>query len=294
MAPPTDPTTTTIVTESLKRFLNGGTPSAADISRATSYGMEKVKRDIMLLGKTWRPLLKTSYQITVANKERYDNPSDFERDQSVGLMTGLHSDTLSAVTSASSVTLAVAEDATKIEADGKWLLLTGSTTQAQQIYNYTFATKIALVADAFQTLPVNTDSYLIVNAINDLTPVAEPFFDLVTTTGTAGAPTKYTQKHNATVGQLAVYPRPAGAYGLRRIYYADLMKLDTTEDATTLYTTILRRWADVFEQGVFVWKLVEDDDRYQGEASLYQDMLMALMARDLDGYVPQQAQEKQG
>jgi hypothetical protein len=291
MAPPTSPTKNSIVIEGLKRFLNGGTPSAAEITRAENFGLEKVKRDIMLLGKTWHPLIKTSYQATISNQSRYDNPSDFEQDYAVSLMSGLHTDTLSVVTSTTNVTLKADENATVIEAQGKWLLLTAGTgaNQAQQIKTYSATTKVAVTAAAYATAPVMGDTYTIVNSIKSLTPIREGYASLFSTMGTAGTPVRYYQKGNATTGQLVVHPAPSGVFGLRRDYYADLMTLDITEGATTLYTTILTRWADVFEQGIFVWRLVEDDDRYQAENSLYQDMLTALMARDLDGYAPQQA-----
>ena len=90
MPAPSAPTKTTIATEALKRFLNGATPEATDITRAEDYGLEKVKRDIMNLGRTWRPLLKTVYDITVAGVSYYANPSDFDSNYSVGYMSGNH------------------------------------------------------------------------------------------------------------------------------------------------------------------------------------------------------------
>jgi len=89
------------------------------------------------------------------------------------------------------------------------------------------------------------------------------------------------------VGQLALHPVPDAVYGIRRRYYADLLKLDTDG---TLYSTLLRKWANVFEQGVFVWKLLEDDDRYDTENKIYQQLLVNLQMTDLDGYVPQGAE----
>jgi hypothetical protein len=60
--------------------------------------------------------------------------------------------------------------------------------------------------------------------------------------------------------------------------------LDTdTATGVTIYETILRRWAGLFEQGVYVWKLGEDDDRFSSESQIYYTMLQATAAIDLDG-----------
>lgn len=283
MSMPTAPTATTIVTEALKRFLNGGTPEAAEITRATDYGLEKVKRDIMGIGKKWRPLLKTVYDITKVGVSHYANPVDYETDNSVGLMTGSHTGALSAVGGASSVTLAADEDATQGEVEGKWLLITSGTgvDQARQVDDYNVSTKVCTMAEAYTTEPIATDGYIVVNNITDLTKLKVDRYDQYKYPGVPGTPQRYAFIPNDTVGQIALHPVPNAIFGLRRRYYIDLLKLDT---AIAIYSTILRRWCNVFEQGVFVWKLREDDDRYSEENKIYQQMLMNLLATDLDGF----------
>jgi len=283
MAAPTAPTATTICTEALKRFLNGGTPDAAEITRAIDYGFEKVKRDLMNLGKTWRPLIKTTYDITKAGVSRYANPEDFEADLSTGLMTGDHSDILGTVTSTSSVDLAAAEDITKAQAEGKLLLITSGAgvDQAQIIDDYDVVTKRATMASAYETLCVTGDGYTVVNSVSPLRKISLSLYDRYQHPGAPGIPKLCTQISTATVGELALYPAPSFVAGLQRRYYADLMKLDIL---STLYGTILRRWAGIFEHGVYVWKLGEDDDRYATENGTYQGLLIALMAQDLAGF----------
>jgi len=283
MSAPTAPSSTTICTEALTRFLNGGTPAAADITRAINYGLEKVKRDIMTFGKTWRPLITTSYDITAAGVSHYANPSDFEGDLSIGLMTGDHTGALGVVTSSSKVTLAATEDATELEAEGKLLLITSGTgvDQAQLISAYNATTKVADLNTAYGTLPVTGDGYMIVNSITDLTKIGVGLYDQFQYPGKAGTPKRYAFVPNDTVGQLALQPVPNAVFGIRRKYYADLMKVDT---AGTLYSTLLRRWAGLFEQGVYVWKLSEDDDRYTEQNNIYQAMILATMGTDLDGF----------
>lgn len=285
MSAPTQPTPTTIVTEALTRFLNGGTPEAADITRGIDYGLEKIKRDIMGVGKTWRPLITTTYDITKVGVSHYANPDNFEADLDVGLMTGLHSGTLSNVGNSTTVTLSPTEDALQREAEGKYLLMTSGNgvDQAQVIDDYDPDTRIAIVAEAFTNLPNVTDGYMIVNSIKDLNQMTAARYDQYQYPGIPGVPLRYANIPNDTVGQIALHPVPNGIYGLRRRYYIDLMKLGTSG---TLYNTILRRWASVFEQGIYAWKLNEDDDRYEGQNALYQQMLMNTVAHDLDGFDP--------
>lgn len=283
MPAPSAPTKTTIVTEALKRSFNGASPETADITRGEDYGLEKVKRDIMNIGRTWRPLLKTVYDITVIGVSHYANAADFDSNYSVGYMNGTHTGVLGTVTSTSIVDLAAAEDVTKAQAEGKWLLITSGTgvDQARVIDDYVVATKRATLASAFDTLPVTGDGYIVVDSINPLRDMKSlSLYDRFLHPGIAGTPTKFINVPNDTTGDLALYPVPSAVGGLQRRYYADLMLLDTS---STLYSTILRRWAGVFEQGVYVWKLGEDDDRYQEQNQVYQDMLIALMANDLDG-----------
>ncbi len=61
MGAPTAPTKTTIVTEALKRFHNGGTPPAAEITRGEDYGLEKVKDRVIefLAVRKLKPDLKS-------------------------------------------------------------------------------------------------------------------------------------------------------------------------------------------------------------------------------------------
>lgn len=285
MTMPTQPTATTIVTEALTRFLNGGTPDTDEITRGIDYGLEKVKRDIMGIGKTWKPLTETIYRMTKVGVSHYDNPADFEKSVSVGLMSGTHIGALSAVASTSVMTLNVAEDALQREAEGKILLITSGTgvNQAQVIDDYSFATKVVTLSAALTTQPIPTDGYMIVDSIKDLNEITINRYDQYQYPGIPGAPVRYVPIPNTTVGQVAFHPIPNAVFGIRHRYYIDLMKLDT---AGTRYSTILRKWANILEQGVYVWKLGEDDDRYAAQNGIYQQMLSNLLVTDMDGYKP--------
>jgi len=205
-APPA-PTSTTICTEALTRFLNGGSPDAEDITRAINYGLEKVKRDIMSIGKTWRPLIKVCTGSTAAGSAQYANPADFQEGYSVGLTIGS------------------------------------------------------------EVVPLKKMPFKI--------------YDMYQHPGIPGMPTRWTTIPDSGNGFLGLYPTPDAVYSYRQRYYADLMEIDLTDQ---LYSTILRRWAGVLEQGVYVWALdYNDDDRYAAEDGKYQNMLISLMSYDLDG-----------
>lgn len=285
MTMPTAPTANSLVTEALTRFLNGGTPDPDEVTRGIDYGLEKVKRDIMGLGKTWKPLMNTIYRVTKAGVSHYDNPADFEKDLSVGLMDGTHTGALINVASSSNVTLAATENALQRECEGKMLLITSGNgvNQAQVIDDYVYATKIVTLAAAFTTTPNVLDGYLVVDSVKDLNEIKIERYDQYQYPGVPGEPVRYVPIQNDTVGQIALHPVPDGVYGLQRRYFIDLMRMDTS---STHYSTILRRWANIFEQGVFVWKLAEDDDRYEVENQSYQSMLITLMAHDLYGFDP--------
>jgi hypothetical protein len=285
MTMPTAPTPTTLVTEALTRFLNGGTPDSDEITRGIDYGLEKVKRDIMGIGKAWRPLLRLAYDITKVGVSHYDNPADFEMDFSVGLMLGTHTGLLGTVTSTTEVALTPAEDATQGEVEGKYLLLTSGigVDQAQVVDDYNTTSKVATLSEAYEVLPEIPVGYMVVNRIKDLTIMNIGRYDQFEYPGRPAEPERFIPIVNNTVGQLALHPVPDAVYGIRRRYYADLLKLDIDG---TLYSTLLRKWANVFEQGVYVWKLQEDDDRYDEQNKIYQQMLSNLLVTDLDGYVP--------
>lgn len=296
MARTDPPTAALIVTEALTAANNSTAPSATEITRATDYGLEKVKRDLMQLGKKWRPLIKTDYAITIAGDADYANPSDFEAYRKVRLMSGTHTDTLSAVGSASSVTLKADEDATKVQVDGKWLLITSGTgvNQAKQIKSYVFATKVATMAEAYSTAPITGDGYLLVNNMKGITEYTRGIFESLAWDWYPGTPARFTVIEDATVGFMRLHPVPNAVFGLERTYYADLMKIGLTEGATALYSSILRRWAGLFTQGVYVWALGEDDDRYPRENEIYQSMLVQTATDDLVGFMGVQPAQQKG
>lgn len=277
MAIPTAPTSTTICTEALKRKLNGATPATADVTRAVDYGLEKVKRDIMLVNTLWSPLISSYYTVTKEGVSKYANPPDLEKHISLELLKYDHSGSLTAVDNTNRLyTLAVDEDASKNEVEGKLLLISSGTgaNQAVQVDDYDTSTKVATGAEAFATAPAVSDGYLIVNEFYEI--AYEPLFRTVNYRD-KGEPCSFYPCADATYGYVELYPVPDAVYGLKFTYFADLRRVDLT---SSLYSTILRRWAAVLEQGVYVWTLGEDDNRYEREFQIYDSMLKQIKARD--------------
>jgi hypothetical protein len=285
MAAPTAPTVDSIVLAALTRFYNSSAPTdAAEIAIAKSNGFESVKRDIMALGRKWRPLLRTACQVTEAHVSKYPNAADYREDFTIGLMSGTRTGLLTGVAvDGSTVTLAVAETVTKADAEGSMLLIASGTggNQATQIKSYDTATKTATLAEKYATNPVIGDGYLVVSTTKDLHRYPIQIYEKFTKKGVPGVPDHYVTVPDDSAGDTALIPTPDGVYGLERKYFADLLLLD---DASPLFTFLLRRWERVFEQGVYVWKLGEDDDRYAGENTVYQGLLQAQMVKDLIGY----------
>ena len=290
---PEQPTPEAIVTEALRRFYNGGDPDADEIQRGIDYGIEKVKRDIMGAGKTWRPLIKTDYLITRPSIPHYANPADFEGFYTVGVMSQSHEGVIANVGDSTTLTLAPACTATKAEAEGKTLFIKTGTgaLQARIIYSYNPTTKRCVLADALTTLPAPLDEYAIVNRIKDISYIQTARYDQFENPGKPGTPLRYTTLPDDSVGKTAFQPVPDTDYGIRRRYFVDLLKLDTD---SALYMVILRRWAGLLEQGVLSWKLQEDDDRSQEQYGIYQAMLLHTMAHDMVGFDAEQAAKAAG
>lgn len=282
MAAPNPFTIAKIVTEAVRKKLNGSTPRAEELDRATEYGLEKVKRDIMGIGKTWRPLIVSDYSSTTSGISQYDNPADFEAWFAISVMEAGGSGTIASVTNSTTIVLPGSESITQSEAVGKWFsIVTGTGAgQSRQIATYSATTKTAVVSPAFTVLPTNASTYSIGTSMTSLKYLPMKFFELFMSPGTQGTPAYYSVIPDDTYRKTVYYPVPDSTYVLRRRYYADLRKLDQSDD---LFETIISRWAAVFIQGVYVWSLGEDDSRYQQESAVYQAMLQYIAAQDLDG-----------
>lgn len=280
MAIPTQPTAALIVAEAFN-LLGKSSPTAAETTRATDYGIESVKGDIWNLSKKWKRLLKTGYDITSEGISKYSFPSDFESLYgNVVLLDGDHTGTISS--GGANPTLAAAEDAAVDDVEGNLLLITSGTgvDQAVQVDGYSTTTKVATMAEAWTTNPATSDTYMIVNKFKKL--FEEPMFNRNDhyNPGTKLEPNTFHCFGDSSYGYIQLYPVPDDTYGLQFEYYANLLRIDLT---STLYSTLLRQWQRVFTQGVYVWLLGQyDDNKYQIEDAKYRALLSDLRAREGD------------
>lgn len=284
MSAPTQPTTTTIVTEAYRQF-GISNPSAGQLATAIAEGIEKVKRDIWELGKKWKLLQTTQYIPISQGVSRYANPSDFESDvqePAFSILDGVNSGVLQTADTSNAV---LASDATtdRGAVEGHLLLITSGTgvNQAEQVKDYTFPPN-AVMRTTWGVTPAGGDGYLVVDKHYPVAKLTRTRRNELTQPWYPGTPREVYQTGKGPGGYVELFPVPDRAYGLKRDYFSNLLLVDIT---STLYNYILRDWAGVFTQGTLAW-LSEgyDDTRAQRIKADYAAMLRMLGARELDGH----------
>ncbi len=272
---PTAPTSTSIVTEAFNRF-GITSPTSVQIARAITEGLEQVKGDLMEDSTTWNFLIKTQYISTKVGVSSYDVPTDYVRFISARLMDGSRTGTARGGSTAI-CTLASADTGVQSDTEGKTLLImTGAGSgQAEQIDDYNATTKVVTFASTLSTAVDNTSQYIVVDRFDPL--IEKVIFnrkDLIRP-NLAIKPTAIYHMPNDLQGKLYTNYTPDKVYGIEHVYYADLLRLDTS---STLYTTLLRTLRNVLTQGVLVW-LLEDDKRYEKHNQRYLQLRAQLKAR---------------
>lgn len=284
MAAPTQPTHALIVAEAFNAF-GLSSPSAAQLTRATDYGIEKVKRDIWAKGKTWKTLRTIQYLTLSKGVSRYANPSDFERDlqePGISILDGNVRDVLQNG-AAGTATLAATDPTQQDEAEGHLLAITSGTgaDQAEQIDDYNATTKVATMRANWGTTPVTGDGYLVVNTHYPVTKKPWQKGNLILEPGQMGIPRTAFEMGGSGTGYIELRPVPDKVYMMKRDYYANLLMMDIA--AAPYNTIVLRNWAGILIQGVKAWIEAEyDDTRRRDEELLYQRMLNDLAAAELD------------
>ncbi len=285
MSIPTQPTLTSLCTEGLKRS-GYPSPSSTQITRANDW-IEEVKWDIWNMDKKYKSLLIASYGVTAKGVSRYANPSDFASDLSISMLDGTHTGTLQSA-SASTATLASIEDISEDNAQGKLLLITSGTGlgACSQISSLNTTTKIATVTPNFNTTPVGTEKYMIVDIHYKLEQLHITKRDEANYPHDKQIPAYYFPigQGNADsdeTGEFELYPTPDDLYGIQLRYYANLMLVDLTSN---LMASLYRRWRNLFIQGVMLRSLQNDrDSRYNAELPTYTKMLQDLRMKEVYG-----------
>lgn len=284
MSIPSDPSVSTVVTEGLKR---GGrvSPSAGDITTASEVYLQEVKADIYLAAPLHESLRTTAIIPVSVGISRYAWPTNAETIQSVQLVAtsteGSWQDTAQGG-GASTITLASTFNQEEATVQGRMIYILSGTGSGQyaQIISYNNTTKIATIETAWATLnsswvsPDATSVYLLEQIRSKLYQYEKPIeFD------TQMAPFQPMIPTNATlVGkQIWLNTSPSQRLVLFVTYWYALDQLD---EVSTLFTGHLRKFRNLWTQGVAV-KVMQryDEDRYVTESNIYQTMLKAYAGR---------------
>lgn len=273
MAIPSDPTVASVVTEALKR---GGrvSPSATLISDATEHQFREVKSDITQRSSRHPALETQTPSATLAGQSRYTWPTDADDIRSLVYVeapsTGSWQDT-STGAGATSITLAAAFDQEEDNVKGKFIFIVGGTGAGQfaQIRVYTNSTKSATVDRTWTTNPTSS-VYVIGTYHRKLYTFDKPWgYDAMQAPYQRGTP-----YHAAPVGrEMWLDYVPDRINALWWDYWANLDRLD---EAGAVFVRHLRDYRSLWVQGIAVKTMQRyDEDRYQLELQVYQDMLNA-------------------
>ena len=281
MAIPSQPTSTTIVTEAYKLY-GISSPSTTEITRAIDYGMEWAKNEIWRVSHSWEPLKTVYYHPISEGLSKYTNPTDFDSHLSLTLLRGDHTGILSATSSTTTIFLAADEDASADDIEGHLIAVITAPSlyqaAAAQCYLYNSSTNTCNMGSGYDSAPTGGLTYIIINYEKNLDEHPIIRRDKTYDWHTKSEPYAYFPISNTTYGEFELYPTPDRVYIIQHRYYANLLRLDLSG---TLYSTILRRWQWIFTQGVFVWKLKQSDDsRYQNEYTQFKIMLSELRNKD--------------
>jgi len=280
-AAPTAPTLVTLVDEGLNRA-GIYSPDTAVTTRAEGLWMEEIKNDILVMakGRKLKSLFTTSISVTVNNKSRYSNPTDYFSDLSLEVLDGANKGTATGGASGS-ITLA-----SSVTVEGYNILVTSGTGigSMSQCTAFDTSTLIASVSPDFTTAPANGSTYSVIDTIYPLKqkPIRE---QRKQETAEMGVPEIFYPAPDADYGEFELYPVPDNGdyvFGLRMNYYANLMTLDL---AGTLMATLYQRWRNIWLQGVYAKALkyeVKDGDADM-QLLIYRQLITDMIRNDTYG-----------
>jgi len=297
MAEPTAPTLQSITVEGLKKAgINDPTTTgnAALLSRAQTEWMAEIKWDISLLSKELRFMQTMAVMITTQGQAKYALPTDYSHDLKFELLDGNNTG-IAQGGALDSITLAAIESLSEAQLQGYELLVYAGTAKGGLSHCTAFnsTTKVATVKPDFAVAPVNLDSYMRVETY-------------------AVLPSKYQAKHedyksvnrgtplcvyiigDADNGEFIFDPVPYRTsgipWGVKLTYYADLQRVDL---ASTLMSTLYRRWRNIFVAGIKAKKLDDaNDKRAESAISDYKQSLVLLNFRESYGFDQSNLQQR--
>lgn len=262
-------------------------PSTSQKSMATGHYMQQIKNDIWFLAKELATLqYETVYSLT-EGQARYDFPTSCSKLISATLLDGANYDTCQAGGSTTTAILDAAYSPATDWIKGKELMVyvtaTPMTAYISQVTGWDNTTKVATIAPAWTASPDATYSYLVVDTYYPLEIKPVWNWDSENFPTNQQRPVALMPIGDETLGnEFLLFQTPDdGYYGLKLRYYLNLMTLD---EAGTLYDNILRRWRNIWIQGIKAKQLSADDDnRAQAETAKYNQLLQGLILRETYG-----------
>ena len=279
MPVPSAPTQAALISEALA-MAGERNPSSTITTRAGLW-FEETKNDIWRKEKKLKSLQQTCYAIIQKGQARYSFPSSFSSEISLTLLDGNRTGTAQAG-STSSITLDASETAGDSDLIGKEVIITSNTGIGSfgQIISYSSSTKVATVTPSFQTAPDSSSTYMIIDNeyeleqrhIGDFKQFQQSYLD---------RPVKYFPLGDEDYGEFILNCPPDKLYGARIRYYVNIMTLDSD---STLYTTLLQQWRNIWLQGIIYRRLRDaDDSRSNDEFTKYRGELQSLINREKYG-----------
>lgn len=261
-----------LVTEALKRA-GRTTPTAAQITSATSYCYREVKADLAMRGGRHPVLVTDSISVTTDGLQRYSWPTAARELMSVQFLDG-PDDWRGTAQSASSTTLVLAASLSIADSNdikGKYLCTTGGTgaNQIRQVTGWNNTTKTATVS-TWTTTPDSTTTYLIATDHRLLWHMDKASkWNTIPNPGLRGR--SYAA---ATFGRDLVLEHTADkVYVLWWNYWSHLDRMD---NAGSVVLGHIREYLSLWVQGIAT-KVMQryDEDRYQSELQVYLAMLQS-------------------
>lgn len=281
MSIPSNPTLTELVTRGLKDS-GSYSPSATEISDASTYWIEEIKNDIWLNAKRMKSLQAIAHGVLVKGQSRYSYPSDFSSNLVMTLLSGTDTGIAQAGGSGS-ITLASNFSSGQNNIIGLYILIISGTGVAScsQIVTYDDLTKVATVAPNFKTAPGVGSGYLIITSEKDLDQKPVDQMKLFSSINLS-APTCYFPIGDEDYGEFILNAPPDKVYGVRLKYYANLMKLDI--DSLHMSNLYLQ-WRIPFIEGIKLrnWSK-RDDTNSDNQRMLYMKIIRDLIMKETYGH----------
>jgi len=247
MAAPTKPTVTSITQEGMRRAKFSEAKITSYASRAEGKWIREIKNAIYLRNRRWEALQKKAILITAKGQTTYNNPSDFSEFHVMELLSG----TVTGTAQSGSVSNIVLAATHTLDVVGKEILMTTGTAKGSiaRAITYNSSTKSADVAPQFNTAVATGDSYLVVEKKVPLVQGSRANKFTIQSIQSMNEPRYYYPVGDKDYRQFELDPVPdKSTYGIRNIYFANIMTLDTT---SALLEQAFERWEELFTQGIF-------------------------------------------